>query len=182
MGTENFESTSLASNKGSLIWKLIPSIIFIIVLGYFREIIFVHINFQRTQVYYHESDADYNYNFPGFLMFLKKLSYKELTSLKWALTVLFFLIYFISTYFIVSKIFKNKGYNKITIGIHLLFFIIAGVFYLAGQITGKGLDGYTLSREFMGILQSPLLLMILLPTFFLSERQTLISSNKKQDK
>jgi hypothetical protein len=172
MGSENFKSTSTLKNKNNkLFWKLIPVIVLIFIIGYFRELIFVHINFQRTQVYYHETDLDYNYTFPGILLFLKKLDYFQLTQLKWILTVVFYLIYFTITYLLVSNIFKNKMYNLITIAIHVLFFAIAGVFYLIGNFTGKGLEGYTLSREFMGILQSPLLLMILVPTFILSDRQ-----------
>ena len=105
------------------------------------------------------------------MLFLKKLDYTQLTQLKWILTVLFYLIYFGITYLLISAIFKNKTYNLITIASHLVFFLIAGIFYLVGVFTGKGLEGYTLSREFMGILQSPLLLMILIPTFILSDRQ-----------
>jgi len=56
-------------------------------------------------------------------------------------------------------------------------FFFAGIFYLVGTVTGKGLEGYTLSREFMGILQSPLLLMILTPTFILGDRQKKIQKN-----
>jgi hypothetical protein len=172
MGTKNIESSSSIKRKYNLLfWKLIPVVVLIFIIGYFRELIFVHINFQRTQVYYHETDTDYNYTFPGVLLFLKKLDYAQLTQLKWVLTVLFYLIYFGITYLLVSKIFKNRTYNLITIIAHLVFFILAGIFYLIGQFTGKGLEGYTLSREFMGILQSPLLLMILMPTFILSDRQ-----------
>jgi hypothetical protein len=178
MGTKNFQSTSSLENKNNkLFWKLIPVIVVVFIIGYIRELIFVHINFQRTQVYYHETDLDYNYNFPGILLFLKKLNYDQLTELKWILTVLFFLIYFGITYFLVSKIFKNKSYNIITIACHLVFFFVAGIFYLVGTVTGKGLEGYTLSREFMGILQSPLLLMILTPTFILGDRQKKIQKN-----
>jgi hypothetical protein len=172
MGTKNFQSSNSIENKnGKLFWKLIPVIVVVFIIGYIRELIFVHINFQRTQVYYHETDLDYNYTFPGILLFLKKLDYAQLTQLKWILTVLFYLIYFGITYLLISAIFKNKTYNLITIASHLVFFLIAGIFYLVGVFTGKGLEGYTLSREFMGILQSPLLLMILIPTFILSDRQ-----------
>jgi len=172
MGTENIQSTSSIKNKNNkLFWKLIPVIVIIFIIGYYRELIFVHINFQRTQVYYHETDLDYNYTFPGILLFLKKLDYSQLTQLKWVLTVLFYFIYFGITYLLVSTIFKNKTYKLITIATHFIFFAIAGIFYLVGYFTGKGIEGYTLSREFMGILQSPLLLMILIPTFILSDRQ-----------
>lgn len=172
MGPEIIESSSTIKKKNNkLFWKLIPAIVIIFIVGYFREMIFVHINFQRTQVYYHETDLDYNYTFPGILLFLKKLDYAQLTQLKWILTLLFYLIYFGITYFLVSKIFKNKMYNLITVGAHLLFFFIAGIFYVIGHFTGNGLEGYTLSREFMGILQSPLLLMILIPSFILNDRQ-----------
>ena len=172
MGTENIQSTSSIKNKNNkLFWKLIPVIVIIFIIGYYRELIFVHINFQRTQVYYHETDLDYNYTFPGILLFLKKLDYSQLTQLKWVLTVLFYFIYFGITYLLVSTIFKNKTYKLITIVTHFIFFAIAGIFYLVGYFTGKGIEGYTLSREFMGILQSPLLLMILIPTFILSDRQ-----------
>jgi hypothetical protein len=125
----------------------------------------------KRTLFFHLHDKLLRSGYFLILLFLKKLDYAQLTQLKWILTVLFYLIYFGITYLLISAIFKNKTYNLITIASHLVFFLIAGIFYLVGVFTGKGLEGYTLSREFMGILQSPLLLMILIPTFILSDRQ-----------
>ena len=86
------------------------------------------------------------------------------------MTVLVFFFYMSICLLTVWFYFRNKQYSLITIAIHGLLFLVAGIFYTLGKITGKGLEGYTLAREFMGILQSPLVLMILLPTFIISSR------------
>jgi hypothetical protein len=51
--------------------------------------------------------------------------------------------------------------------VHLILFGVAALFYLVGYLMNRNAEGYTLAREIMGLLQSPLILMILLPTFYL---------------
>lgn len=153
--------------------KAIPVIFVLLVVGYFREIIFVHINLQRTQVYYNETDADYGYEFPLWLQFLKSMTYNQLNNMKWLMTLAYFIFYFLISLYLVNSIFKNKIYNKITVAVHMLFLIAAAFSYVIGHFSGKGLEGYTLSRALMGILQSPVLIMLLIPAFILDQRQNL---------
>ncbi len=157
----------------NILKKIIPAILIILIVGYFREIIFVHVNLQRSQLYFNETDKDYGYEFPTWLQFLKHMTYEELNNMKWIMTLAYFMFYFAIAYFLVRSIFKNKNYNKITIAVHVIFFISAGVSYIVGYLTGKGLEGYTLSRALMGILQSPVLIMLLIPAFILDQRQNL---------
>ena len=145
-------------------------LVLLIVVGYYREIFFVHVNMQVYMNYYHETDGTYNYHFPEWLLFLKQYSNTELFRIKWIMTVLVFFFYMAVCLLTVWFYFRKKQYSLITIGIHGLLFMVAGIFYTIGKITGKSLEGYTLAREFMGILQSPLVLMILLPTFIISSK------------
>ena len=140
---------------------LILSLIF---FGYLRDYLFVNINFQLAKLYY----KDYIYTLPENLSFLQIFSYNQLFYGKWILTIVFMLIYFLITCAFIKKIFTEKKYIKWTAYSFLTILFISFLFYSYGILFHDYDNGYTLSRVFMGMVQSPLVLMILIPAFKLS--------------
>ena len=67
-------------------------VLVLVILGYLREIFFVHIGYQIRLNYYHEFDRYYHYTFPKWLLFLKEYSSAELVKLKWVMTIVTFLL------------------------------------------------------------------------------------------
>ena len=86
------------------------------------------------------------------------------------LTILFSLAFMLWSIICVNALFKNNNYIKITIGVFTLLVIISSIFYFLGSLTGNTSFGYKFARIFMGIAQSPLPLMLLVPAFLLAEK------------
>jgi hypothetical protein len=81
-----------------------------------------------------------------------------------------FLYWFIQRKFLFF-LFNEKRIMQWLNILYLSLFLLAGVFFVAGWAFGKINDGYTFSRLFMGLLQSPAPCMILIPAMYLY-RQT----------
>jgi hypothetical protein len=141
------------------------AVVILILVGFLREFLFVNIGYQSTKVYYR--DPEFTYELPRSLKWLSSFTYHQLYYGKWLLTVFFYAIYYSITAVTIRFLYRSRRYNLVTIVVHLVLFGIAGVFYLLGYLMNRNAEGYTLAREIMGLLQSPLILMILLPTFYL---------------
>ncbi|MBA3899287.1 MAG: hypothetical protein H0X62_03610 [Bacteroidetes bacterium] len=134
-------------------------------LGYARDFTFVNINAALSDLWYQT-----NYHtFPNTLSFLETFSYNQLYQLKWLLTVvvslLFLLIYILGIYLI----FKKKKYIVWSLACFAFIYLISGIFYMYGYFFNDLARGYKFSRIFMGFIQSPLLLMLLIPAFILGK-------------
>ena len=143
-------------------------IIYLVCIGFFREHIFISINYQIAKLYYNDS---FEWQLPSDLKFLENYSYAQLYYGKWILTFLFCLFYFIPTYIIVRKFFQEKIYLQITVYAHLFVFLLGGFFYLIALLTSDMDRWYDFSRNFLGFLQSPWMLVILIPSFFILRKE-----------
>lgn len=124
------------------------------ILGFSREFLFVNINNQLYSLYYHHND----FKFPASLACLKKLDYTTLYYFKYPLTILYFLIYFFTSFFAVKLICLHKKNYFWVIYIYVILLVLSGVsmsynYFINNQFAG---DEYTFSRWLMGIAQSPL--------------------------
>jgi hypothetical protein len=124
------------------------------ILGFIREFLFVNVNSQLYSLYYHYND----YKFPGSLVFLQNLDYTSLYYLKYPLTILYFLIYFFTSFYAVKSICIDKKKSFWVIYIYVILLVLSGVsmtynYFINNQLAG---DEYTFSRWLMGIAQSPL--------------------------
>jgi hypothetical protein len=162
----------ISRKKHSLTLKekiaVILLIITMVAIGFFRDFLFVHINAQIWLKYY--NTADEHYSIPEVLKFLEKFSYNTLYYLKWPLTICFTLFYLGISISVVKLIFKQKKYVMTTVVVFAAITIIAGLFYTGGLILGNIEKGYELSRAFMGFVQSPFVLMILIPYFIFTDK------------
>ena len=138
--------------------------LYLLVIGLLREHLFVSINYQSSKLFYNES---FDWQLPSDLKFLEFFSYQELYYGKWLLTVSFCLLYFIPVFFIVKKYFSERMYLLVAVYSHLFVLALGGFFYLLGIITSDMERWYSFSRNLLGVLQSPIMLFILSPSFFL---------------
>ncbi|NND94325.1 MAG: hypothetical protein HKN45_05625 [Flavobacteriales bacterium] len=141
-------------------------LIALILLGGFRDIVFVNIN---EQIGFNDGLVDSNRVLNSF-SFLKSYSSAELLNLKWILTVLFALTFFLLSFISFKVILlDSQGARWISI-LYVVGVITAGITFVGGRILGDPLTGYTLSRVIMGALQSPFPLMLMIPARMLAVR------------
>ena len=142
---------------------LIVLIALMIALGFFREFVFVNINYRLKYLFYSEKVSYMS----DSLRFLKVFSYDDLYWGKWILTIMFGLFYLGFTSLIVKFWFGNKSYIRWTFIFFAVIFFISFLSYMTGYIIDEREMGYKFARIFMGIVQSPLPLMMLIPAFML---------------
>jgi len=142
------------------------SIIAVIILGFFREFLFTHINEQLFALWYDEpsraSDA---------IPCLKSVDYYTLYYTKWFLTTLFSVLFYGVTLGLLKIIFDTSYWKEILIIYGVL--IACSVITMAyGYATNTLEETYLLARLFMGVAQSPLVLMVMIPGIWLRKRSS----------
>jgi hypothetical protein len=146
-------------------------ILYLIGLGYLRDHLFVHINYQIYKLLYNSS---FDYRLPPDMKWLERFSYTQLYYGKFPLTLLFSFLYFLPTLLVVKRIFPEKKFTRYTVSAYLCIFTGSLLIYMLGYVCYKfGMvefqkKTYSVSRYIMGYMQSPLLLMILVLAFKIS--------------
>lgn len=133
-------------------------------IGYYREIFFLVIN----SVIDNEAHP-YNVSYIKVPKFLYNYSTNYLLVLKWLLTFLFSFVLMGVTMLMVNIYFKQKVYITYTLFIYLLVIIIAFLLYVVGVVFHLDKILYPLSRGLMGIVQSPIMSLIIIFVFYLRE-------------
>lgn len=132
-------------------------IISLIILGFFREFVFVNIN---TLIY----NNKFNENYPHDSLFtiISGFNYKGLYASKWFLTstfvVLFYFIQIQFSYFL----FRDKLFKTWFLYLYVILALLSFITFISGWLFNDLMQGYVFSRLFLGFLQSPL------PTVFLT--------------
>ena len=117
-------------------------------------------------------DLDQDYYLPKFLSFLQEYEYDTIVNLKWLLTVLFSILYLFFSILAVKLLFNDRKYFKITLLIYLGILIVSGLFITTGFIFESTSEKmYEFARYLMGVAQSPIILMLLIPAFKLAEKE-----------
>lgn len=164
-------------NKANSIklWSYAAIIIFLVIfIGFLRDSIFKTINAILLAW-----DLDQDYFLPPFLSFLENYEYETLENLKWLLTLLFSLLYLIITLLTIKLLFNNSRYIKIAVFTYIGIIFTSGIFILTGFVfSPTALKMYEFARYLMGMAQSPVILMILIPTFKLSEKEKFKTSKE----
>jgi hypothetical protein len=123
-----------------------------IILGFLRDYVFVSIN--------HIIETGNGTN--GHLLILK-----------WILTGFCSILYLGITCFFLFLLFRSQKYIRIAISIYVLIFAIAFLIGGIGYITVSFGKVYLLVRAILGIAQSPIVMMILIPACFINEQNSL---------
>jgi len=127
-------------------------------IGYLRDFIF-----KNTNIHLEAKYLEVDYSTENIMDVLKNFSYWTIYILKWVLTVLFAFLYYITQRFILQKVVKANFVKKWLNFMYLFLLILSALALGIGWVFGDIERGYTFSRIFMGILQSPLPIMFLLP-------------------
>ena len=152
------------AKKYVFLFLLIGLLIF---LGYYRDFLFRTLNSILQS-----RDYEAVFIIPASLKFLDQFDYNTLLTFKWLFTFAFSLIYLSVTLITVKIIFNKKKYSYISIGAYVFITVISGLFILTGYvINGLADKMYEFARYLMGMAQSPVILMILIPAFKLSEQE-----------
>ncbi len=139
----------------------------LVFLGFYRDFFFKTMNSILQS-----RDYEAQYTIPASLKFLDAFDYNTLVLFKWLFTVGFSCIYLGVALLAIKAIFDKKKYSHITIGLYIFITLISGIFIFTGYLaTGIGDKMYEFARYLMGMAQSPIVLMILIPAFKLSEKE-----------
>ena len=132
-------------------------VILIVYLGFVRDFIFININYIIDELYFNRDVEQYH----SIYSFLIPLGVSGLMKLKWFLTFLFMVLNLGLSYFILKFLFSEakKPIRLLFYG-YLGLFLISALFFVGGKLLSFSELGYTLSRRFMGVLQSPVPLMV----------------------
>ena len=139
--------------------------ILLTLLGFTREFVFENMNAQLYKLWYGLPE----YHLPSSLGFMNSWEADTLYYLKYPLTLLTVLLYYIIAQKTIHFYFHARKLRRISLYTHGFILLIGGAFYLYGVVFNDFDQGYKFSRIFMDFLQSPLLLMILLPACKLLE-------------
>lgn len=146
--------------------KITAFVLLLLLMGFFRESFFVNINSALYDKYYHEN----NHLIANLFSFLKNLSYQTIYVAKWFITPVFVLAYwFVQKRFLLVLFGEKKVVRWLSV-LYLSLFLLAGIFFMVGWAFGNIEGGYTFSRLFMGLLQSPVPCMILIPVTYLYKK------------
>ena len=139
----------------------------IIAFGFYRDFIFKNINALLKAW-----DNEIDYNVPASLAVIKTFDYSSLIALKWILTILCTAIFMLISLAFIKILFVPKKYIRYTFWSYTMLtgfsFAIIALGYL---FKNQHQNFYSISRYLMGMVQSPVLLMILISIFKLSEMQ-----------
>jgi hypothetical protein len=147
-----------------IIWILF-GVVLIIATGFYREFFFVNINEQMRYLWYGNEESMMS----DALSLLDSLDYWTLYYLKWAMTVVFSGIFLIESA-LFTKLILGKTLWKELIFMYTILLIVSGLVLAGYALFDEHETGYLISRYFMGIAQSPIPLMILLPAIGLRNR------------
>ena len=137
-------------------------------LGFTKEFLFVNINNQLYKTYYKNNDIFISKS----LNFLSKYSYETLYYIKYPLTIIYFIVYFMVSFYSVKIICDNKKITIWIVYIYSLLFILSSITMLYNYIINNQLSGeeYTFSRWLMGIAESPLVAFFVISASALSSK------------
>jgi len=146
-------------------------VVLFVALGFFRQFTFVNINYHLVYLFHNEEVS----HMSSFFDFLLPLSYYQLYSLKWVLTLLFSTAFGILTCAVIWIWFRERKLVIYTIYAFTTLLGIAALLFGGGYLLGDPHQGYALARIFMGYAQSPVVAMVLIPAFKLVASQKPLS-------
>ncbi len=146
--------------------KLLSIVVFIVLFGFFRDYFLSQYNNYLYQLYY----KDAAYKIDSEFNFLKGFNYMQLYYAKFFIIAFFCLVYYLIALYTLKLLFKEKKTFPITSLFYSCILLISLIFYLYGKMATDSEKFYELSRTFLALLQSPLLLMILIPAIKLGTK------------
>lgn len=135
-----------------------------VAIGFFREFVFLNVNEQSRVTYYHADDSQV----APSMRFLEHLSYTTLYYAKYPLTLFFSAIFALLACLVVRLLFGERKYVRFTLLIYAGVFLLSLLFFAIGKLTGQPESFYEIARFIAGLVETPALLIVLVPAFFLA--------------
>ena len=104
--------------------KIFFFVLILLILGFFRETLFVSINSALYDKFYSEN----NHHIVWFLSFLNLFSYQAIYVAKWFITPLFVFLYWVIQKRFLFFLFNEKMITRWLTILYLSLFLLAGVF------------------------------------------------------
>ena len=136
-------------------------LLFIFFVGYVREAIFLVIN-----SVYKDQGFPYNSAYITPPDFLYQWNETTLLYLKWGLTLFFSLTFTGLTLWLIHYYYQNKKFNLFTLVIYGSLILFASTVSIVGVLINNFDSVYTLSRFIVGLVQSPLISLVLFVLFY----------------
>ncbi len=130
-------------------------------VGFSRDFLFKNTNTHLGAKLY-----EMDYSTHNFMDVLQNFSYWTIYTLKWIMTILFAALYYLIQRIVLVKTVKANFVKKWLNFMYLFLLLLSALALGIGWVFGDIERGYTFSRIFMGILQSPLPIMFLMPVAF----------------
>ena len=149
--------------------KLVLLTVGIVLLGFLRDYLFYNINW-----IYMTLTVDRPNQALDEFHFLLNWAPGEIILLKWILTILFTIVFFGLTWYIINLTFKNRSFNRITVLTFAALIFFSAILYVFDYMFGPSDQIYGVIRTFMGFAQSfiPLMILYLLFRFLPGANQT----------
>ena len=155
----------MKSNHQKVIF--ISLLILLVVSGFLKDFFMLNIN----HVLKHLEKGIVDYAYPSFY-FLEKWSTGEIMTLKWVLTLFFFLYFWLLSYGVLRAYFQpiGKKVNAISY-IYIALLFIAGFFYIISYLIGVEKSMYHVVRTLTGLAHSfiPAMIVFLYLKYFPEE-------------
>lgn len=152
-------------NKTATLFTATGIILLLVLLSYFRDTFFRVIN---AQVEVAEGTRE-AFGIPGYMGFIETMEAGSLIYLKWFMTLAFTLLFMGLSLLTTWYFFVTRKFIVYTLFIYLFIFIISALSMVYGWLSGGSENAFSFSRTLMHGLQSPVLIMILFPAFYLYE-------------
>lgn len=164
-------------NKKNILLGLIL-LLLIIYLGFIRDFVFVALNQIIDQLYFN-TDISYEISIYDTIA---SLGVRGVLNLKWGLTIVFMIVNYLLSFGILKLLLTDvKSPIRLLSWGYILLFLISAFLYLVGNLIGQSEIGYTLSRRFMGVLQSPVPLMVVAAVHMLFGNMSLSKTTDHTD-
>lgn len=137
-----------------------------ICVGFFREFVFVNWNEQIRVTYYNSPDPHVH----PMMQWMSGFSYSSLYWLKWPLTMFFVILFAALSLLIMQFLFRDRTYNRITLYAYAGIFFLSFLFFGLGWLLGLREAAYPIARFMVGMIETPLLLIILIASFLVHRR------------
>jgi len=130
-----------------------------IVVGFFRDAVFMNLNSQLYKLYF----KNYEYTLPDWLSIFDSWPYMKLYYFKYILTALFVLLYFVLSLLSVKVFTGNSKNIKWVLYAYGIVIALSLLTYTGGHLLNNFPKGYLFTRNLVGLLQSPFIVMVIIP-------------------
>jgi len=138
--------------------------------GFIRDYFMLNVN----HVLYHLTKGIWNVA-PESFHFLEEWSISEIMTLKWVLTIVFFLFFWFISYAVLKLYFYEKDRSVAVISyIYIGLFVLAGLLYAFGILSGLSKSMYHIVRTLTGLTHTflPAMVAFLFLRYFPNEKST----------